>query len=360
MRSMNNLQDRQHSYYRLNSQLSELSHSKLLRQVKASPFTTGWGINHSFDWMNHKIFVKRIPLTTREYEQSFSTKNFFRLPNYYHYGVGSAGFGAFRELICHIKTTNWVLKGDIENFPLLYHYRILKSHAPWKKRSEESFNKYLTYWNDNQRIASYIQMRQEAPYEIALFLEYIPHSLHNWFEQKPLRNFKSLIHQSQQALLFLKQQGILHLDAHFANILTNGEQAFISDFGLALNKHFELGKREQDFFESHQDYDQGQLLSGCGILLNGFFKALSDKKQAQIYSKLDIPEDVKVIQLVLTLLQKLEFIQPQLLIDSELYEYLLTHRDLICFMLNFYSDLRDNPRKNTRLDTDYLRRYFKV
>ncbi len=44
---------------------------------------------------------------------------------YYHYGIGSAGFGVFRELVANIKITNWVLEGAITNFPLLYHYRVI-------------------------------------------------------------------------------------------------------------------------------------------------------------------------------------------------------------------------------------------
>ena len=55
----------------------------------------------------------------------FSTKNLYDLPTYYQYGVGSAGFGVFRELVANIKTTNWVLQGAIANFPLLYHARII-------------------------------------------------------------------------------------------------------------------------------------------------------------------------------------------------------------------------------------------
>ena len=46
------------------------------------------------------VFVKRIPLTDveRRPENVMSTANLFGLPPFYQYGVGSAGFGAWREL----------------------------------------------------------------------------------------------------------------------------------------------------------------------------------------------------------------------------------------------------------------------
>lgn len=73
---------------------------------------------------SEKVFVKRIPLTDLGHENPFSARNLYSLPTFYNYGVGSAGFGAFRELFAHAKTTNWVLAGEIETFPLLSHYRI--------------------------------------------------------------------------------------------------------------------------------------------------------------------------------------------------------------------------------------------
>jgi hypothetical protein len=71
------------------------------------------------------VFVKRLPLTDEEKERPDDTSNIFGLPNFYHYGVGSAGFGAFREVAGHLKATDWVLDGAIESFPLLYQRRVI-------------------------------------------------------------------------------------------------------------------------------------------------------------------------------------------------------------------------------------------
>jgi len=77
------------------------------------------------------VFVKRIPLTDleRRPENVRSTANLFGLPTFYQYGVGSTGFGAWREVAAHEMTTAWVLDGLYPSFPLTYHWRILP-HEP--------------------------------------------------------------------------------------------------------------------------------------------------------------------------------------------------------------------------------------
>ncbi|PSL00079.1 hypothetical protein CLV63_102205 [Murinocardiopsis flavida] len=74
-----------------------------------------------------RVFVKKVPLTDleRRPENVRSTANLFGLPTYYQYGVGSAGFGAWRELAAHAMTTAWVLADAYPGFPLMYHWRVL-------------------------------------------------------------------------------------------------------------------------------------------------------------------------------------------------------------------------------------------
>jgi hypothetical protein len=81
-------------------------------------------------------------VTDTKFDNFFSTKNLYSLPTYYNCGVGSAGFGVFRELVAHIKTTN--LDSQIETFPFTLVYRAyaalpendkrrLKSQVGWKR-----------------------------------------------------------------------------------------------------------------------------------------------------------------------------------------------------------------------------------
>ncbi|GIE98247.1 hypothetical protein [Paractinoplanes rishiriensis] len=71
------------------------------------------------------VFVKWVPLTDGERQRSGSTANLFGLPLHYQYGIGSAGFGAWRELAAHRMTTEWALSGRYAGVPLLYHWRIV-------------------------------------------------------------------------------------------------------------------------------------------------------------------------------------------------------------------------------------------
>ncbi|MGA5124751.1 hypothetical protein ACPCAG_15780 [Streptomyces pseudogriseolus] len=54
---------------------------------------------------------------------------------------------------------------------------------------------------------------------------------------------------------FMNAGGLLHFDAHFQNILTDGRRLFFTDFGLALSSRFELAADEAEFFEQHRTYD---------------------------------------------------------------------------------------------------------
>lgn len=66
---------------------------------------SGWGVSGTAVLDEHPVFVKRIPVTALEAAHRHSTKNRFQLPVFYNYGVGSAGFGAYRELATHVKNT---------------------------------------------------------------------------------------------------------------------------------------------------------------------------------------------------------------------------------------------------------------
>ena len=49
---------------------------------------------------------------------------------------------------------------------------------------------------------------------------------------------------------------MMHFDAHFKNILTDGKRLYLSDFGLALSSKFDLTPAEIEFLKQHQSYDQ--------------------------------------------------------------------------------------------------------
>ncbi|AFT99493.1 serine/threonine-protein kinase [Nocardia brasiliensis] len=56
---------------------------------------------------------------------------------------------------------------------------------------------------------------------------------------------------------FMNSRGLLHLDAHFENILTDGRCLYFADYGLALSCEFDLSPTEVTFFDQHRSYDRG-------------------------------------------------------------------------------------------------------
>ncbi|MGC9535869.1 protein kinase family protein [Streptomyces sp. UG1] len=214
-----------------------------------------------------RVFVKRVPLTDveRHPENRRSTANLFGMPPYCHYGIGSVpspGLGAWRELAVHEMTTNWVLADAFSGFPLLHHWRVLpesEHHFPAELADVEGA---VEYWGGEPGPRRRIEALRTASASVALFLEYVPQTLHDWLRARlaagdaegPCR----LVEQGLAAVTsFLYARELLHMDAHFGNILTDGRRLYLSDFGLALSSRFRLTPPEREFFDRHRDYDRG-------------------------------------------------------------------------------------------------------
>ncbi|GAO97543.1 hypothetical protein Cva_00179 [Caedimonas varicaedens] len=112
-KSMSISNNRVKTYCRMATELACLSNQKLSDLLEtAKPRHSGIGGESVLLTMgDHSIFVKKLPLTDLEKqpENILSTANLFDLPLIYQYGIGSTGFGAWRELVVHIMTTNWVI-----------------------------------------------------------------------------------------------------------------------------------------------------------------------------------------------------------------------------------------------------------
>ena len=130
------------TYAHLSTELACISDARLSDLLhNAKPLHSGIGGRSALLRLDDaSIFIKKIPLTDleRQPEHLLSTANFFDLPLFYQYGVGSSGFGAWRELAAHIMTTNWALSGDCPNFPILYHWRTLPASKPEPITTEQA------------------------------------------------------------------------------------------------------------------------------------------------------------------------------------------------------------------------------
>ncbi|MGW3444434.1 protein kinase family protein [Streptomyces sp. NPDC001076] len=212
------------------------------------------------------VFVKRIPLTDRERKprHARSTENLFGLPPYCHYGIGAVGgpgFGAWRELAAHEVTTNWVLAGRFPGFPLLHHWRVLPSRPAPLPGELADVDGAVAYWGGSAGVRERIEGLRDASASLTLFLEHVPHTLHDWLdaELRTDRADSACVLTAQglaELTAFLSESHLLHLDAHFGNILTDGRRLYLTDFGLSLSSRFRLASDERDFFDRHRHYDR--------------------------------------------------------------------------------------------------------
>ncbi|MFC9242832.1 protein kinase family protein [Streptomyces sp. NPDC057136] len=239
-----------------------------------------------------QVFVKRVPLTDLERQPDGfirSTANVFALPVFCQYGIGGPGFGAWRELAVHTMTTNWVRAGEYEGFPLMYHWRVLPDSTPLPEELAD-VERAVAYWGGGSQVRRRIEALQQSSASVALFLEYIPQNLHRWLGRQmdvggeAADRACTMVERDLEAgTSFMNSRGLLHFDAHFENILTDGRRLFFTDFGLALSSRFELSQEEADFFDRHQTYDRCYTAS---YLVNWLVTALHghgrDDREAQV------------------------------------------------------------------------------
>lgn len=215
-----------------------------------------------------RVFVKRVPLTDTELrpDRVRSTANVFDLPVHCHYGIGaigSPGFGAWRELAVHEMTTNWVRSGRFPGFPLLHHWPVLPDTPQPLPEELADVERAVAYWGGGRER---LEALRTASASLTLFLEYVPHTLHDWFHAR-LRTDDAdsacaLVEQGLDAVTkFLREQQLLHFDAHFGNILTDGRRLHLTDYGLSLSGRFRLDPQEREFFDRHRPYDRAYAFS---------------------------------------------------------------------------------------------------
>jgi hypothetical protein len=342
----NSIELRRKRYFKLSSQIAQLENAQLhslFDNSESNESSTGWGMNHTLVLGQSKVFVKRVPVTNIEYDNLFSTRNLYDLPPSYNYGIASTGCGVFRELVTHIKTTNWVLEGAIANFPLMYHYRIIPFSG---QRTDVD----LERWGNNANVQRYASDRATANHELVLFLEYIPHMLETWLRSNPNKLQKPL-NDIRTTLDFLRTQGIIHFDAHFRNILTDGQQIYLTDFGLVLDKSFMLTKNEESFFERNTFYDYGEVLRNFGHLIRSPYNLCSEDEKRKIRKKYAIKEGSKIYEVGAVLLDNIEqvYADGDLNLDEFYVASVVKYRSIITLMQGFFSDLWGSEKRDTKL-----------
>lgn len=219
-----------------------------------------------------KVFCKLVPLTILEAqpENHKSTANIFQLPSYYQYGIGSVGFGAWRELAAHALASDWVVSGKQEQFPLMHHWRVVKlpSVASVESEAEEYLTHAAAHGNDESAIRERLRSLRASTSHIAIFSEHFPETLSEWLVEQLQSDALSASaaiwfteEKAREVLEFMRSRNFVHFDAHLGNILTDGNRLYFADFGLAMHDSFDLTHDERSFLTSHTGYDRARFAS---------------------------------------------------------------------------------------------------
>lgn len=247
-----------------------LSSDRRLGDAVSSASAVGSGIggrSAELDIDGTRVFVKRVPLTDVEArpENVRSTANLFGLPMFYQYGVGSAGFGAWRELAVHTMTSNWVLEREHEGFPLMYHWRVLPDSPPEGFVDEfGGIDGAVAHWEGSPAVRERLEAIGRSSRSLVLFLEHVPQTLGAWLSEHREKAapadagspYPWVEDASARGAAFMSSRGLVHFDAHFNNLLTDGRLIYFADFGLSLSSGFELSAAEEQFLSDHLAYDR--------------------------------------------------------------------------------------------------------
>ena len=362
----NSIEDGRTKYFQIASQLTQLDNTQLMDLFENSHPTassTGWGSSQIIDFEQSKVFAKRLPVTNLEYANLFSTRNLYDLPTFCNYGIGyfaSTGLGIFRELATHIKTTQWILDDEIATFPLMYHYRIMPFLGQRSVVDLDPHKKYVESWDNNANVGNYALDRAIANYELVLFIEYVPHVLESWLHENPNTLERSL-NKIRTTIDFLRTKGIIHFDAHFRNILTDGDRIYLTDFGLVLDRNFALTKEEEDFFEQNIFYDYGEVLRNLRHLMRWSYDRCSEIDKRRIMEKYGIEEGLQLHEIVSILLNNIEQIQvnEDIQLDNFYVASIVKYRSIITLMHEFFAQMWGNHQKDTKLPHAELERLLK-
>jgi len=355
---LNDIAVRKRQYFKLNSKLHYFDDEQI-RTLIGKPD----GEPHRSKTLNiivdgSRVFIKRIPLAKLDYENPFATRNHYQLPHSFNYNVGTLGINVYREVLAHVKTTNWVLEGSQEHFPLMYHFRVLPIVKKDARKGEkddyaelEEYQRYLKYWDNNPNIRRYLDDKISAEYEMVLFLEYLPTTLKDWQETN-ISKLDSVLVKLRSIIDFTRSQGIVHFDAHFGNIMICEGVPYLTDFGLVLDEDFDLDEGEREFMQAHSDIDYGEYLSSTINHLALVYKHLPEVNKANIFQRFDMNKFTSSHDTVMTLLRNIEEScgEEMLNLSPDYVETILKYRDIIIYMLSFAFELENSDSKDNIFD----------
>jgi hypothetical protein len=252
--------------------LDALTDHQLVELLEATPPLQAGigGTAQLVDLAGVTIFVKRLPLTELESRPDHlgSTANLFDLPMGCHYGVGAPGFGAWRELAALRLTSGWVEAGRTTAFPQLHRWRRLPIRA-WTAALPDDLadvDTQVDYWHGAAGVRRRLEAMAGSSESLAVFLEYRPGGLDRWLTDQTAGEGRDRAIAAVERWLatdigFMNRSGLIHFDAHFGNLLTDGRRLAIVDLGLASSPSFELSFEESAFVVANRTHDAAHTMT---------------------------------------------------------------------------------------------------
>jgi hypothetical protein len=291
-----------------------------------------------------KVFAKRVLLTDleRRSENRMSTENIFQLPTFCQRNVGSVGFGVWRELAANSMTTGWVLSQQSEAFPLMYHWRVLEGAAsagaeplPEELADVEGM---VSYWDGSASMGLRLKALADATASVMIFSEYLPWNLSVWLEQQlaagpaAMESACAMVERGLTAdIPRMNALGLLHGDAHFGNILTDGHRLYFADLGLATSERFALSPDELNYLHHNASLDRAYVLAKWVNWLVNAFAPTANSLQERMALVRAVAQGQAVQQLI-----------PEL--PSEVAAIIHRHAAIASLVNDFYVELHSERR----------------
>ncbi len=198
--------------------------------------------------------------------------------------------------------------------------------------------------------------RAEAKHELCLVLEPFPQTLGAWLPANQ-GAVGAALDGLCRTLAFLRAAGVVHFDAHPGNVVGDGDDWYLADFGLLIDEEFDLDEDERGFVHRHRHFDTGELLAGLGSVLLTLLDALDPMARQRVEQRYGITPPIAPDRVLQALLGRFDELaaDSDLAIDACMVDALARHREVILYMATFLSQLRRNPRKDTAYDDAVLR-----
>lgn len=252
---------------RMSVEIARLDDSQV-RALLDTAETVGVGIGGTTTMVHvagTPVFAKQLPITRAEETDPFPTGNSSGLPFACHYGIGSPSCGVGREVAAHQLTSEWVVSGEVDFFPLLLGCRIV-GLKPEIDLSEFDGDGPPQQWGPSwPQVERRLAEMKTARSSMVLFLEHVPETLGSALHRRLAVGrgenvFADAVAQIIAATAWMEKQGFHHFDVHPGNILIHEGRLLFTDFGLSLHRRFDLTTEEASSLTTHRGFDRDTAL----------------------------------------------------------------------------------------------------